>query len=388
MKKNKFSKVTFIITLLISCYTFLFSCSNNKKVHISTKEDLLLLSNGGDFVLDNDIDCEGYSLYGVRDFAGTIDGNGHVLKNVKFIAKDGTNSFGFIANASNKVTIKNFGIENFTINTNLASSNNQVYVGGLIAFSIYGVVIENCYAQGKINVDVNSSKIRVGGFIGYNETFNNYINNSLSDVDINVNLDNSLFESSDICIGGFKGHGGDSSCTMKNDIFIGSINVNSSLEGSIGAKVVVGGLVGDSIVEQESCLSLPTKILCNSWINENIGVFTNIKAGAMVGVKYTVSKFDYCYWCDYDDTNLDEKERAVRCTKRDVQFNSSGINVCIDKSEMLQKSFMTGDYTFVDLSGNTIYCFLDFDESIWNYGYYKEDSCFMNPSLKIFEENN
>ncbi len=174
---------------------------------------------------------------------------------------------------------------------------------------------------------------------------------------------------------------------MKNDIFIGSINVNSSLEGSVGAKVVVGGLVGDSIVEQECCLSLP-KIICNSWMNENVGAFTNIKAGAMVGVKYTVSKFDYCYWCDYDDSNIDEKERGIRCTKRDVKFNLSGINVCMDKSEMLQKSFMTGDYNFTDLNGNTVYCFLDFDDSIWNYGYFKEDGCFINPSLKIFEENN
>lgn len=390
MRKRLFAKLLLVVLLVLVCATTLSACSKAdslKKVHLSTKEDLLLLSDGGSFVLDNDIDCEGYSFYGVRDFAGKIDGNGHVIKNVKFIARDGVNSFGFISNTSDDVTIKNLGIENFTIDTNLAASNDQVFVGGLIAFGDNDdLTIENCYVQGKINVDVNSSKIRIGGLVGYGG-YKTEINNCLSDVDINVNLDNSLFKSSEILTGGFVGYAY-GECYMKNDIFVGSAKMKTTLEGSVGAKVVIGGLVGDVVVYAESCLSLPSKIVCNSWLNETVGTFTSIKAGAMAGVKYKVSTFDYCYWCSYDDGELDDNERAIKCSQRDISYNSSGTELYVYRTDMMLKPFMKGDYTFTDLNGSTRDSFLTFDEDIWNFGYYTEDGSFVNPSLKIFEGAN
>lgn len=333
MKKRLFAKLLLVVLLVLVCATTLSACSKAdslKKVHLSTKEDLLLLSDGGSFVLDNDIDCEGYSFCGVRDFAGKIDGKGHVIKNVKFINADDGNCIGLIASTSDDVTIKNLGIENFTIDTNLAASNDQVFVGGLIAFGDNDdITIENCYVQGKINVDVNSKNIFIGGFVGYNYCYKCYINNCLSDVDINVNLDNSLFKSSEIYIAGFKADAG--TCHMKNDIFVGSVKVKTTLEGSVGAKVVVGGLVGDAELHAESCLSLPSKIVCNSWLNETVGTFTNVKAGAMAGVYYTASEINYCYWCNYDDNSLEEADRVVQCTQRDIKFNSSGTDVCQTK---------------------------------------------------------
>lgn len=390
MKKRLFAKLLLVVLLVLVCATTLSACSKAdslKKVHLSTKEDLLLLSDGGSFVLDNDIDCEGYSFCGVRDFAGKIDGKGHVIKNVKFINADDGNCIGLIASTSDDVTIKNLGIENFTIDTNLAASNDQVFVGGLIAFGDNDdITIENCYVQGKINVDVNSKNIFIGGFVGYNYCYKCYINNCLSDVDINVNLDNSLFKSSEIYIAGFKADAG--TCHMKNDIFVGSVKVKTTLEGSVGAKVVVGGLVGDAELHAESCLSLPSKIVCNSWLNETVGTFTNVKAGAMAGVYYTASEINYCYWCNYDDNSLEEADRVVQCTQRDIKFNSSGTDLCVKRSDMMTQNFMKGDYTFTDLNGSTRDSFLTFDEKIWNFGYYAEDGSFVNPSLKIFEGAN
>ncbi len=391
MKKSVLAKCLLVVMLVLACTVLLSACSKDntlKKVHLSTKEDLILLYDGGNFVLDNDIDCEGYSFYGVRDFSGTIDGNGHVIKNVKFIARDGGNSFGFISStSSDDVTIKNLGIENFTIDTNLASSNDELFVGGLIGFGAKAnITIENCYVQGKINVDVNCKQVRIGGFVGYNYCYKCYINNCLSDVDINVNLDNSLFKSSEIVIAGFKADAG--TCHMKNDVFVGSVKVKTTLEGSVGAKVVVGGLVGDAELHAESCLSLPSKIICNSWLNENVGTFTNVKAGAMAGVYYKASEINYCYWCNHDDDSLDDNERAIQCTQYDVNFNSSGTELCVKRTDMMLKPFMKGDYTFTDLNGDTKDSFLSFDEDIWNFGYFTEDGNFVNPSLKIFEGAN
>lgn len=379
--------IIWVVGVLVTGAIFLVPWNELVPVHISTAEDLLLLSNGGRFILDNDIDCEGQALYGAIDFDGKIDGKGHVIKNVRFIAKDGSNCIGLIASISDDVTIKNLGIENFTIDTNLAASNDQLYVGGLIAFGANDrIKIENCYVQGKINVDVNSQQVHIGGFVGYNFSYHCFINNCLSDVDINVNLDNSLFESSEIYIAGFKAREG--TCHMKNDIFVGSVKMKTSLEGSVGAKVVVGGLVGDAYLVAESCLSLPSKIVCNSWLNENVGTFTNVKAGAIAGVYYTGSEIDYCYWCNHDDSSLEEADRVVQCTQRDIQFNSSGTDLCVKRSDMMIQDFMKGDYTFTDLNGATKDSFLSFDEKIWNFGYFAQDGTFVNPGLKIFEGAN
>lgn len=380
--------IVWAVGMLVMGAILLIPWNELKIVHISTAEDLLLLSDGGSFVLDNDIDCEGYSYRGVIDFDGKIDGKGHVIKNVKFINPDDSNCIGLISSTSDDVTIKNLGIENFTIDTNLAASNDIVFVGGLIAFGgKHNIKIKNCYVQGKINVDVNSKTTYIGGFVGYNwgSYYHNYINNSLSNVDINVNLDNSLFKSSEIYIGGFKASG---DCRMENDIFVGSVKMKTTLEGSVGAKVVVGGLVGDAELHAESCLSLPSKIVCNSWLNETVGTFTNVKAGAMAGVYYTASEIDYCYWCSYDDSELADNERAIKCSQRDISYNSSGTELYVYRTDMMLKSFMKGDYTFTDLNGSTRDSFLTFDEDIWNFGYYTEDGSFVNPSLKIFEGAN
>lgn len=379
--------IVWVVGMLVTAAIFLIPWNELKIVHISTAEDLLLLSDGGSFVLDNDIDCQGQALYGVIDFDGKIDGKGHVIKNVKFINPEDSNCIGLISSISDDVTIKNLGIENFTIDTNLAASNDRVFVGGLIAFGANDKIkIENCYVKGKINVDVNSKKIFIGGFVGYNDSYHCFINNCLSDVDINVNLDNSLFKSSEIYIAGFKADAG--TCHMKNDIFVGSVKVKTTLEGSVGAKVVVGGLVGDAELHAESCLSLPSKIVCNSWLNETVGTFTNVNAGAIAGVYYTASEINYCYWCNYDDNSLEEADRVVQCTQRDIKFNSSGTDLCVKRSDMMTQDFMKGDYTFTDLNGSTRDSFLTFDEKIWNFGYYAEDGSFVNPSLKIFEGAN
>ena len=60
--KKKLLPIFSALFCLIVCLFGFTACNNVATVHISTPEDLLKMADGGNFVLDNDIDCGGMTL--------------------------------------------------------------------------------------------------------------------------------------------------------------------------------------------------------------------------------------------------------------------------------------------------------------------------------------
>jgi hypothetical protein len=84
-------------------------------------------------------------------FSGSLDGNGHVIKNLLVDSPyDYASLFGVISNA----TIKNLTLENVDI-------NGQNYVAALVASAVTNSIIENCSATGEIK-----GNTYVGGLVG------------------------------------------------------------------------------------------------------------------------------------------------------------------------------------------------------------------------------
>ena len=113
------------------------------------------------FVLTADLDLSGVSLtpigeYSETNFAGSLNGNGHVIRNVtiNMPTTDYVGLFGYVYNGGR---ISNLGIED-------ADITGHIYAGGLIGFNSNGT-ISDCYVTGRVN-DTNWS---AGGLIGYNE---------------------------------------------------------------------------------------------------------------------------------------------------------------------------------------------------------------------------
>jgi hypothetical protein len=91
-------------------------------------------------------------------FAGTFDGNGHIIRNMQIDNKDATawhlGVFGYVTGQIRNLTVEN---------VYLASGPNSRWVG-LLAGTCEGL-IENCHATGSITVGQDSQYI--GGLVGY-----------------------------------------------------------------------------------------------------------------------------------------------------------------------------------------------------------------------------
>lgn len=387
---KKYRLLTFFSMLMLMIP--LSSCEDKKKnyIHLSTKEDLLKLKDGGDFILDNDIDCEGLSLKAVYGFKGSINGNNHKIMNVNFISDN--QYFGLIGSvaANENVEFKNLGIENFTIDTNRNTASNTLYCGALLASNLQSnqaqdsnvITLENCYAKGNIDVDINVSELYLGGLVGGTNRVLDMIN-CYSDVDIECDLDDASFSSCKVKAGGllgyawqFRGH----ECEIKNNVFTGSIDVDTVLSVSLKSDIKAGGIVGalDGYHTIEHCLSTPENITVSTFFDKSTYI------GGITGYfENWDGNIIYSYYCDYDNKELEENEREQKCSIYKGNKYAYGTGVKLYKTDMLQRDFMKGDYTFTDLEGNTKDSFLNFDENVWNFGYFNEGR-FVNPSLKSF----
>ena len=144
------------------------SFTSGQKYSISSKEELAKLAtkvNGGtdttnvEFVLANDIDLssiENWDAIGqsasAKQFKGTFDGNGHVIKNLK-IDKSTTDNQGLFGYTAEGSTIKNVGIVDCDI-------KGRSYTSGLVGLA-YGTVT-NSYATGA----VTGTGEYTGGLVG------------------------------------------------------------------------------------------------------------------------------------------------------------------------------------------------------------------------------
>jgi len=217
-------------------------------IKITTADDLLKMQDStGKFYLANDIDLADYGLWKGFDFYGTLDGNGHSIKNML------SNTYGLFKKINGAV-IKNLALENVEIKTN--NSN----VGGIAVESgDKGATVSNCFVSGSVTSS-NSYGGKVAGFIGFAKdkapVFKNCVNaadiisngsaagllagsahgkftNCINYGDIKVNS-----EASEIRIGGIAGY---LNTTMTSCYNFGDIKYYHK---ALGKYVSGGGLVG------------------------------------------------------------------------------------------------------------------------------------------------
>ena len=142
-----------------------------KATHIKNFEDFRAFaencrrdewSRGQEFVLDNDITFDSDKMVMVASFAGTFDGNGHTISNVKIegVASN-TGLFGIVY-ASGVV-------KNLTVKGTYEPTGVMSRLGG-IAGANHGL-IQNCTFDGSINADS-----MMGGICGYNWSDGRIIN--------------------------------------------------------------------------------------------------------------------------------------------------------------------------------------------------------------------
>ena len=104
------------------------------------------------FKLTQDIDMNGVEYVPVKEFKETLDGDGHVIKNLT-ISQSGTNMVGLISMLDGG-TIKNLGIIDSTI-----SGNKWV---GAFAGKTMNAVIINCFTD----ATVTGANADIGGIVG------------------------------------------------------------------------------------------------------------------------------------------------------------------------------------------------------------------------------
>ncbi|MEN8126325.1 MAG: dockerin type I domain-containing protein [Planctomycetota bacterium] len=150
---------------------------------ISTAEQLALIGPDAalldkHFILTADIDMSAYTFdnspiapdtdqtndtyAGENRFSGTLDGKGHVIRDLT-ISRSGTSyNIGLVGLTTSSISsweIKNLGVDNLTINV----ADSSKYLGGLVGRG-YGGAVSSCYTSGSITSGDSCS--RMGGLAG------------------------------------------------------------------------------------------------------------------------------------------------------------------------------------------------------------------------------
>ena len=209
---------------------------------ISTPEQLAglaqLVNEGNNFsgiliTLDQSMRLNGTTWVpiglGTTDFAGIFDGNGHVISG--FCLTGSLSYAGLFGKISG--TIKNLGVENFSIDVNCAEGT--IYTGGLVGYN-NGAII-NCYASGSINATANGSGY-VGGLIGIN-SYGSVIN-CYANVDVTSAI-TANFTYISVYVGGLVGNNDGS---LMNSYATGDIIASVYSSVSDSGSCYAGGLVG------------------------------------------------------------------------------------------------------------------------------------------------
>ena len=169
--KHRINKPVIFLSLVLSLVfsvassTILVFAAENYDtiIHISSVEDLKRLSEncrkdkwsrGRIVVLDNDIDLPDDSPIVLASFAGTFNGNGHTIKNVKI--SEAASSSGFFG-----IVFKRGFVKDLCVEGKYKPDGTMKWIGGICGTN-YGR-IENCTFNGSIRATSD-----VGGIVGRN----------------------------------------------------------------------------------------------------------------------------------------------------------------------------------------------------------------------------
>ena len=214
-------------------------------MYITTVEEFMNMSSNrvGNYVLQNDLDFENkpFTTPFTRAFAGTFDGQGFTLKNIKFDAVISyTGVFGYVSTGQ----IRNVNFDNISIGTNetplVTQSSSMV---GIVAGYVNGqtAIIENIHVTNSTIAYETSSTVRaqIGIIAGDNR---GSIQNVTSE-NTSISLKTSSYGA--INVGGAVGNLGESAL-LKEVMMDVDIHVNFAGENlkDREIKVNVGGVIG------------------------------------------------------------------------------------------------------------------------------------------------
>lgn len=127
---------------------------------IATAEDLLNIkyNTEGDYKLTANIDMSDVSFTPLPDFTGSLDGQGHVIRNLTFNNPNQDQAALFAT--THGATIKNLGIENANI---VGNANAAAIVGRAYGGTIQSCYVANSYIEGRDHVGSITGDMNVNG---------------------------------------------------------------------------------------------------------------------------------------------------------------------------------------------------------------------------------
>lgn len=193
-------------------YTQTFTVTETN-YNIATAEDLLniKLNTEGDYKLTADIDMSGVSFTPLPDFTGSLDGQGHVIRNLTF--NNANQDQAALFSTTHGATIKNLGIENANI---VGNANAAAIVGRACGGTIQSCYVANSYIEGRDHVGSITGDMNVNDNVG---------------VTISDCLSDARLKTRSYQVGGLVGvaNGG----TIQNCYFSGTIDGNESCSAGI-----------------------------------------------------------------------------------------------------------------------------------------------------------
>lgn len=210
MKNTNFKIIGVAAGLLLAW--FAFPEKSFALTHIADCQDLqdVNLDLDEDYVLDGDIDCDGFDFTALGTYTGVFDGAGYAINNL-VLNESGVNTQGLFT-VLDGADVKNLSITGASVLTN--------YEGGILAARAADSFVYNVHVTGQIGSTAAVST--TGGLIGRIERSNVYY----SYAEVNVTGIGIL--------GGLVGEAQD-----------GSLITRSAAGGSVSGVDNLGGLVGD-----------------------------------------------------------------------------------------------------------------------------------------------
>ena len=208
--------------------------------YISTPEDLKNMDDGYYYELTNDIDLSGIEWI-APPFSGIFDGKGYSIKNMSFVGDIENNSAHLGLFSIGSGIIQNLRIEEATFIVNMTSDNSSsynAYYGGLVAYAIGKLYIDNCEIGEYTSVSINNQTggyTYAGGLVGQAYASSTVtIQNSTNSGSVSATGDNSA------CAGGFIGES--TNVTITNSTNNGDVSATSTGD----TRACAGGLVGNT----------------------------------------------------------------------------------------------------------------------------------------------
>lgn len=193
-------------------YTQTFTVTETN-YNIASAQDLLNIKNNteGDYKLTADIDMSGVSFTPLPDFTGSLDGQGHVIRNLTF--NNANQDQAALFSTTHGATIKNLGIENANI---VGNANAAAIVGRACGGTIQSCYVANSYIEGRDHVGSITGDMNVNDNVG---------------VTISDCLSDARLKTRSYQVGGLVGvaNGG----TIQNCYFSGTIDGNESCSAGI-----------------------------------------------------------------------------------------------------------------------------------------------------------